>query len=57
MSLFVNSWYFVSIEFSEGHPLCLLVKSVAEERRIISVSVDKEEVDGVLVSCLEVVHK
>jgi len=39
----------VKEEFSEGHPLCLLVKSVAEDRRIISVSVDKEEIDGALV--------
>jgi len=30
---------------------------VAEERRVISVSVDKEEIDGALVSCFEVVHK
>ena len=44
------SQFIVFIEFHEGHPLCLLLKSVAGENRIITVSVDKEEIQGALVS-------
>ncbi|KAJ7376224.1 hypothetical protein OS493_036047 [Desmophyllum pertusum] len=32
----------LNTEFQEGHPLCLLIKSVAEEQRIITVTVDKD---------------
>ena len=36
-------------EFQEGHPLCLLIKSVAEEQRIITVTVDKDAIQDALV--------
>ena len=37
------------VEFEEGHPLSLLIKSVAKEQRIITVSVDKDEIQDAMV--------
>ncbi|KAL9983734.1 hypothetical protein ACROYT_G005955 [Oculina patagonica] len=36
-------------EFEEGYPLCLLVKSVAEEQRIITVSADEDLIQDALI--------
>lgn len=36
-------------ELIEGHPLCLLVKSAAEDKRIITVTADRDEIQGALV--------
>ncbi|CAH3149742.1 unnamed protein product, partial [Porites evermanni] len=36
-------------ELNEGHPLCLLVKSAAEDKRIITVTADGDEIQGALV--------
>lgn len=44
-----NLFLYQLIEFEEGYPLCLLVKSVAEEQRIITVSVDKDLIQEALV--------
>ena len=46
-------WGF-SPEFQEGHSLCLLVKSVAEDQRIITVSADKSLIQDALVCFLHV---
>ena len=43
-----------SPEFQEGHSLCLLVKSVAEDQRIITVSADKNMIQDALVCYLYV---
>ncbi|RMX61399.1 hypothetical protein pdam_00018294 [Pocillopora damicornis] len=37
-------------EFEEGNPLSLLIKSVAKEQRIITVSVDTDEVQGAMIT-------
>ena len=43
----INSDFFS--ELNEGHPLCLLVKSAAEDKRIITVTADRDEIQGALV--------
>lgn len=42
-------------EFQEGHSLCLLVKSVAEDQRIITVSVDKDLIQDALVCYMYII--
>nr|XP_058962333.1 protein RRP5 homolog [Pocillopora verrucosa] len=37
-------------EFEEGNPLSLLIKSVTKEQRIITVSVDTDEVQGAMIT-------
>ena len=47
--MLLNASFDFFSELSEGHPLCLLVKSAAEDKRIITVTADRDEIQGALV--------
>lgn len=53
MWMLLNASIIIIIDFFseliEGHPLCLLVKSAAEDKRIITVTADRDEIQGALV--------
>ena len=47
--MLLNASFNFFSELNEGHPLCLLVKSAAEDKRIITVTADRYEIQGALV--------
>lgn len=44
------SCFIIYKDFQEGHPLSVLLKSVAEQNRIITVSIDEKEIEQAMVS-------
>ena len=53
--MLLNASFNFFSELNEGHPLCLLVKSAVEDKRIITVTADRDEIQGALV-CYSVFH-
>ena len=47
--MLLNASFDFFLELNEGHPLCLLVKSAAEDKRIITVTADRDEIQSALV--------